>query len=339
MLFFRGVLSTERDLFMKKQNKFLVLLLLCLTLLVPGCASEERTDLPETEVETEVIESEELAENAEAEPPVDADSVASVQNVQDIPNFTGEPYVVLKDNVPDFTEEELTTEAFEEYSSQDELGRCGTAVASIGQEIMPTEERGSIGHVKPSGWQTVKYNDVIEGNYLYNRCHLIGFQLAGENANKDNLITGTRYLNVEGMLPFENEVADYVQQTGNHVMYRVTPFYQGDDLVAGGVQMEAYSVEDAGEGVQFNIFCYNVQPQITINYTNGDSYITNEAPEDSTQDTKEEVTYIVNKNTHKFHRPDCKSVQDMKPKNRKEFTGTRDELIEAGYEPCGNCRP
>ncbi len=178
--------------------------------------------------------------------------------------------MVLQDNQPGFSQEDFTTDSFETYSSLDLLGRCGTAYANIGLDLMPTEERDSIGQVKPSGWQTVKY-DIVDGKYLYNRCHLIGYQLTGENANEQNLITGTRYLNVEGMLPFEDLVADYVQETGNHVLYRVTPIFQGTELVARGVQMEAESVEDQGEGICFNVYVYNDQPGITIDYATGAS--------------------------------------------------------------------
>ena len=192
-------------------------------------------------------------------------------SIDDIPEYSGEPYVILQDNQPDFGLEDLTLEPFETYSELDSLGRCGVAYANICLEIMPTEPRGDIGQVKPTGWQTVKY-DCVDGKYLYNRCHLIGYQLAGENANKQNLITGTRYMNVTGMLPFENMVDDYVEDTENHVLYRVTPVFDGDNLVASGVQMEAFSVEDEGEGVCFNVFVYNVQPGIVINYATGESW-------------------------------------------------------------------
>lgn len=189
----------------------------------------------------------------------------------DIPEYSGEPYVVLQDNWPDFDAGDLTTEAFETYSELDYLGRCGVAYANVCLDIMPTESREEIGQVKPTGWQTVKY-DCVDGKYLYNRCHLIGYQLAGENANKQNLITGTRYLNVTGMLPFENMVDDYVEETENHVLYRVTPVFDGSNLVASGVQMEAFSVEDEGEGICFNVFVYNVQPGIRIDYATGESW-------------------------------------------------------------------
>ena len=192
-------------------------------------------------------------------------------SIDDIPAYSGQPYVVLNDNQPNFELEDLTTEEFELYSDLDSLGRCGIAYANISPETMPTEPRGEIGQVKPTGWHTVKY-DCVDGKYLYNRCHLIGFQLAGENANEKNLITGTRYLNVEGMLPFENLVAEYVDETGNHVLYRITPIYEGSNLIAAGVQMEAISVEDEGEGVCFNVFVYNVQPGVVIDYATGDSW-------------------------------------------------------------------
>ena len=196
-------------------------------------------------------------------------------SVQNVPAFSGEPYIVINNNQPEFKDSDLTAESYEFYSELDSLGRCGYAMACIGYDIMPTEDRGSIGQVKPSGWQTVKY-DFVDGKYLYNRCHLIGYQLTGENANKKNLITGTRYLNVEGMLPFENMVADYVKETKNHVLYRVTPIYDGDSLVARGVQMEAFSVEDNGEGICFHIYAYNNQPGVTIDYATGNSFATSE---------------------------------------------------------------
>ena len=192
-------------------------------------------------------------------------------SLDDVPEYTNSSYVTINDNIPAFTEEELSTESFEHYEELDLLGRCGTATACIGQDLMPTEERTSIGHIRPTGWHTVKYNDLIDGNYLYNRCHLIGYQLSGENANERNLITGTRQFNVEGMLPFENMVAEYVRKTNNHVMYRVTPIFEGTNLLAFGVQIEAYSVEDNGQGICFNVFIYNVQDGITIDYATGES--------------------------------------------------------------------
>ncbi len=191
-------------------------------------------------------------------------------NISNIPNYAGASYTVLNNNIPNFADSEMSTKSYEYYSALDSLGRCGVVYACIGKDIMPTEERGTIGAVKPSGWHTVKY-DCVDGKYLYNRCHLIGYQLTGENANKRNLITGTRYLNIDGMLPFENMIDDYIEKTGNNVMYRVTPFFESSNLLADGVLIEAYSIEDKGEGISFCVYCYNVQPTIVIDYKTGDS--------------------------------------------------------------------
>ena len=239
-------------------KKFLALLLALVMLLgFTGCEEEEVVEA----LDIAIAILEELEEE---------DIAASADSVEEIPGYSGEAYVPVNNNIPLFVEEEYTTESYEYYSELDELGRCGMTIACVGIDIMPTEERGSIGSVKPTGWQSVKYY-IVDGKYLYNRCHLIGFQLAGENANKKNLITGTRYLNIEGMLPFENMVADYVQETENHVLYRVTPIFEGDNLVATGVLMEGYSVEDEGEGICFCVFAYNAQPGIVIDYATGDS--------------------------------------------------------------------
>lgn len=348
-------------------------------------------------------------------------SAASSKKItlSNLPAYSGQAYVELNNNVPGFKKSELTTKSFERYSELDNLGRCGVAYANIGTDIMPTEERGAIGMIKPSGWHTVKY-DVVDGKYLYNRCHLIGYQLSGENANELNLITGTRYFNIEGMLPFENEVADYVKDTDNHVLYRVTPVFDGDNLLADGVQMEAYSVEDKGKGICFNVFCYNVQPQIEIDYSDGSSklakgtiasitlnyskytlsvgqsktFVATVSPESAKSgvtwyssnskvatvsssgkvtakkagtttitaktsnglkatckvtvtdksvstatSSSKEVTYVLNKNTKKFHKPSCSSVSDMKEKNKEEVTCSRDEVINRGYTPCKRCKP
>ena len=253
-------------------------------------------------------------------------------DLSSLTEYSGQAYVELNNNVPFFTEEDLTSASFEEYSLLDELGRCGAAYACISTDLMPTEPRGSIGQVKPSGWKIAKY-DFVDGKYLYNRCHLIGFQLTGENANEQNLITGTRYLNVTGMLPFENLTADYIKETGNHVLYRVTPVFTGDELVARGVVMEAMSVEDKGDGVLFNVYCYNVQPGVTIDYATGDSAL------DGTTDEGEQVSYILNTNTKKFHLPSCPSVNEMKPEYRQEYDGSRTILEAQGYSPCGRCKP
>lgn len=289
----------------------------------------------------------------------------SAFSLQEIPAYSGTPYTEVNGNQPYFTEEELTTQSFETYSELDSLGRCGVAYANVGQDLMPTEPRGEIGAVKPTGWHLVKY-DNVDGKYLYNRCHLIAYMLAAENANPQNLITGTRYLNVQGMLPFETKVCDYVKNTGNHVLYRVTPIFDGDNLLADGVLMEAYSVEDAGEGISFCVFAYNVQPGIGIDYATGDNwaessgtYQSTEAsvaeetpapqpetdtavqitPESSVSQESRETTYVLNTNTKKFHYPTCSSVDDMKEKNKQIYTGSRDEVINMGYVPCKRCNP
>lgn len=191
-------------------------------------------------------------------------------DINNLPEYKGKPYVVINNNEPNFEKSELVTKSFEKYSELDSLKRCGVADSIIGKDLMPTSKRENISSVKPSGWKSIKYNG-IDGGSLYNRCHLIGFQLAGENANKRNLITGTRYLNTKGMLPFENMVADYVKEKNHHVRYRVTPIFVGNELVARGVQMEAISIEDNGKAVKFNVYCFNVQPNIEIDYKTGNS--------------------------------------------------------------------
>lgn len=286
-------------------------------------------------------------------------TTASSFSLSDVPAYSGKAYTSVNGNVPYFSAAELTTQSFETYSDLDSLGRCGVTYACIGKDLMPTEERGSIGMVKPTGWHTVRYDDLVDGKYLYNRCHLIGYQLTGENANTKNLITGTRYLNIEGMLPFENMVADYIQETNNHVLYRVTPIFEGNNLLANGVLMEGYSVEDKGAGVSYCVFAYNVQPGIEIDYATGESKLADGAqqeeqktatvtPTPSPEPEKQEpvtgseasqADYILNTNTKKFHYPTCSSVNDMKEKNKQEFFGTRDETIALGYSPCGRCKP
>lgn len=261
-----------------------------------------------------------------------------------IPAYDGKAYVAVNNNEPFFTDSDMTTTAFENYSDLDSLGRCGVAYANICKDIMPTEERGKIGMIKPSGWHTVKY-DVIKDRYLYNRCHLIGYQLAGENANPKNLITGTRYLNVEGMLPFENLVADYVNNTGNHVLYRVTPMFSGSNLVANGVLIEAKSVEDNGGGILFNVYCYNVQPGVGINYENGDSWLDGttgsassgsdtSATENSDADSSNSETMVhITATGKKYHRAGCRTLK------KSDTEVTLDEAKSMGLSPCGICNP
>lgn len=261
-------------------------------------------------------------------------------SLEEVPAYSGSPYVELDGNQPGFSLEERTTDSFETYSTLDALGRCGPAYACIGQDLMPTEDRESISSVRPTGWVQAEY-DFVEGGSLYNRCHLIGFQLTGENANEENLITGTRYMNVEGMLPFENMVADYIKETGNHVLYRATPVFEGENLVASGVVMEAFSVEDEGEGVCFHVYVYNVQPGVEIDYATGESWETGDSASSAleSQAEEQEADYVLNTSSKKFHRPDCPSVDSMSEKNRQEYHGTREELIAQGYEPCGSCNP
>lgn len=249
-------------------KKLLALFLSFLMLFTLTACEKADMDLA-LDIAVSVLEELEQYENAQSDalPEYTGQGAGSIE---EIPEFSGTAYVAVNGNEPFFLPEEITDKSYEYYSELDELGRCGVTMACIGVDIMPTEDRGEIGSVKPSGWQSVKY-DIVEGKYLYNRCHLIGFQLAGENANKRNLITGTRYLNIEGMLPFENLVADYVKETGNHVMYRVMPLFEGDNLVAHGVLMEGWSVEDQGEGVCFCVYAYNSQPGILIDYATGES--------------------------------------------------------------------
>lgn len=258
--------------------------------------------------------------------PAENESNKSVISLEDIPEYSGEPYIVLNGNEPDFSEDDLTEEAFETYSELDSLGRCGTAYANICVEIMPTEERGSIGQVKPTGWHTVKY-DIVDGKYLYNRCHLIGYQLSGENANEKNLITGTRYMNVEGMLPFENMVADYVEETQNHVLYRVTPIFEGENLLANGIQMEAISVEDQGEGILFNVYVYNVQPGISIDYLTGESSLLEQ--DEILSETQGEIRG--NSRSKIYHCPGQVDYENMKDSKYLVTFQTEQEAIDAGY--------
>ena len=384
----------------KRNNKlsYFLTLLLCMCMLV-GCGSGAATQVmlkaedSETESYVETVQTEstendpgdetEIQTAAETEiqaaAQVQSDDskqkvvhtgTASAFNAADVPAYSGEPYAAVNNNEPYFTSDNLTTEAFENYSELDALGRCGVAYANVCLETMPTEKRGSISEVKPTGWHSVKY-DNVDGKSLYNRCHLIGYQLTAENANQQNLITGTRYLNVDGMLPFENMVADYVKETDNHVLYRVTPIFTGDNLVADGVLMEGYSVEDEGDGICFCVYAYNVQPGITIDYATGDSWLSSEkgnsdsssggnsavsqsaadksgtqqaaVQTESVKETSAPVStgteYILNTNTKKFHYPSCSSVKQMKASNKKEYTGSRDDLIAQGYDPCKKCNP
>lgn len=324
--------------------------LLAIATIFTGCAS---TDLSGTEgaghAAGAVVAGEDSSGALGSKDKVDGPQEDLVNNnsyvsLDAIPAYDGKAYVVVNNNEPFFTDSDMTTTAFENYSDLDSLGRCGVAYANICKDIMPTEERGKIGMIKPSGWHTVKY-DVIKDRYLYNRCHLIGYQLAGENANPKNLITGTRYLNVEGMLPFENLVADYVNNTGNHVLYRVTPMFSGSNLVANGVLIEAKSVEDNGGGILFNVYCYNVQPGVGINYENGDSWLDgttgsassgsdSSAAENSAADSSNSETMVhITATGKKYHRAGCRTLK------KSDTEVTLDEAKSMGLSPCGICNP
>lgn len=365
-----------------KKTKIIVVVLGLLAILIPAFSGQDSepvsditTEIIETSLEGQLTESEteditdgttadattEKSENKTTEK--ETQRVNQTESVGDgnskavlseIPAYSGSPYAVINDNVPSFNKYELTTKGYETYASLDSLGRCGGAVASCGREIMPkaNEERGSISSVKPSGWVQAQY-DCVSGKYLYNRCHLIGWQLSAENANKRNLITGTRYMNTEGMLPFENMVADYIRETNNHVAYRITPIYDGSDLVAKGVQMEAYSVEDDGEGICFNVFCYNVQPGVEIDYTTGKSWsdgsnrettkrvVAVQTTEEYVETTKQQNTvtgqYVLNTNTKKIHKTHCHHINKMNESNKQSYNGSIDDLYSQGYTTCGTC--
>ena len=287
---------------MKKPRKQLLLLAALLVLILTGCEAQDLLSTERADSGSEVTAAYTMTESQIT------DQAPTAVSVLDVPEFSGEPYVVLNGNEPDFTDEEKTTESYEHYSDPDSLGRCGVAEANIGQDLMPTEKRGAIGQVKPTGWHTVKY-DQVEGKYLYNRCHLIGYQLTGENAND-------------------------VKETGNHVLYRVTPIFTGDDLVADGVEMEALSMEDDGEGISFHIFAYNNQPGISINYATGDSTLS-----ESSGTMTDQQEYVMNTSSMKFHLPSCSSVSSIKDENKATYQGPREDLIAEGYEPCGRCNP
>lgn len=245
--------------------------------------------------------------------------------IDDVPVYSGDPYVVINDNEPSFSSEELESDSFESYGELDDLGRCTIAFANLSSELMPQGERGSIGQVKPSGWQTVRY-DSVDGKYLYNRCHLIGWQLSGENANERNLITGTRYMNTEGMLPFENMVADHIKETDGHVLYRVTPIFVEDELVARGVQMEAYSIEDAGASICFNVFVYNVQPGIEIDYSDGSSRLS-----ETVDESQEDGVIRGNSRSKIYHCPGQAAYEDMADSRYLVLFDSEEEAIAAGY--------
>lgn len=316
-----------------------------------ACTDEEYRDLAEIIVNDIPLENVGVVEdtaNADTSSAIVPDATPIYDNNVYIPEYTGQDVIVLNGNIPDFYE--CTTDSYEFYSDLDHLGRCGMAIACVGTDLMPTEERGEIGSIKPTGWIQEKYDMSVTGSdspYLYNRCHLIGYQLTGENANEKNLITGTRQMNVEMMLPYENAVTQYVRSTGNHVMYRVTPIFEEEELLARGVQMEAYSVEDEGAGICFNVFCYNVERGITIDYLTGASSGpeftgSNDIAEDEASAEPiipDDISYVLNTNSMKFHLPDCESVGRMSEHNMLCVDWDRETCMQSGYSPCGACNP
>lgn len=275
-----------------------------------------------------------------SDPTITQEEVLKIYSLENLPEYSGNPYIEVNGNIPYLTIDDSAYTSFEQYADLDFLNRCGVCVASIGPDIMPTEERESIGSVKPSGWQTAKY-DFVDGKYLYNRCHLIGFQLTGENANEKNLITGTRSMNVLGMLPFENMIAQYVKETKNHVLYRVTPCFEEDNLLSSGVLLEALSVEDEGQGISFCVYCYNAEPGVLIDYATGENYEDIYTPQYPKKDSslQEKSNYVLNTSSKKIHLPDCSGAQSMSEKNKEVYYGLKQDLLNQGFTTCGSCNP
>lgn len=313
-----------------QRSRSLLFIIICMIsavglFMLNGCADSE-------EIATEVSGSEISTESTAATGGNEA--VRTVDNIEDavdfeIPEYTGQPSVTVNDNVPIFDDALKTEKSFESYGKLDKHGRCTTALANLSIELQPSanEERGDISAIHPTGWMS---------DQGWERCHLIGWQLAGENDNPNNLITGTHYLNVDGMLPYENEVNTYITETGNHVLYEVTPIFEGNNMICSGVHMQAESVEDEGKGVSYNVFCFNVKPGYEINYKTGATAITDE--ELAAQQSFERG-YVLNTNTMRFHYPSCSSVNQMADHNKEFVTTSREELMKAGYLPCGNCEP
>ena len=330
-----------------------------------GEKTEQAADATE---DNEATEDENRDAQDEQDPADSEESSAEGSHAIDpdkLPEWDGEPSIEINGGDPSFTDSELSAikkQTEEDLSALDDQGRCGDVSACVSSETMPEGERDSIGMIRPAGWHLVKY-DFVEGKYLYNRCHLIGWQLTGLNAEERNLITGTRYLNVDGMLPYENQVADFAESSDLHVAYRVEPVYKGDELIARGVHIEAESIEDKGESLAFNVYCYNVQPYVDIDYKTGESTADSDAPDSAessdssanqsgsssgsgssqnagagSQDSTEQ-TYILNTNTKRYHLQGCRSLSQMKDKNKRTFHGSKKELSRMGYQPCGNCNP
>jgi DNA-entry nuclease len=338
----------------KRGTLALLALLLALCLAFVGCEEEKDFDkeledliINSTEKSTKPAQSDSEEDNSNDQVNADTEQKDPMCDILGIPQYSGKPFAAVNGNEPTFTKDEITTKSYEFFSDLDHLGRCGYVMACVGKDLMPTEDRGDIGHIKPTGWVQGKYDSsLVSGGNLYNRCHLIGFQLTGENDNDKNLITGTRYMNWDGMVEFENMIADYVKETGNHVMYRVTPMFHENELVARGVHMEAYSVEDDGEGISFNVYAYNVQPGIVIDYATGKNWLsTDPRPEEENKDNENnvenegEAKYILNTNSKKVHLSSCSSAAQTSENNKQEYNGTLDDILAQGYTKCGICKP
>ena len=342
----------------------LLALLLALSFVFTGCNTEEPSfddefeKLIEQSTDKKASASKATQDNTATQKPTENGESGEQSSVAEkdpicellgIAQYSGTPFAHVNGGVPTFSDEEITTAGYEFFSELDSLGRCGYVMACVGKEMMPTEERGDIGHIKPTGWVQKKYDSsLVSGGNLYNRCHLIGFQLTGENDNEKNLITGTRYMNWDGMVEFENMIADYVKETGNHVMYRVTPMFYENELVARGVHMEAYSVEDNGEGISFNVYAYNVQPGIVIDYKTGESWLASEGADPADKESvnngenesanEGEAKYVLNTSSKKVHIPDCSYAKSISDKNKQEYNGELADILAQGYEKCGTCK-
>lgn len=328
----------------KITNKILLLMLsLCMVVTMAGCGSNSASSSSDTGSVSSSTASQSASSNT-----VNSDSVGSV------PKYSGEASITINNNVPKFTKKQLASaKSYQKYGKLDNYGRATSCIACIGKEIMPTTKRGSIGMIKPSGWHLVKY-DFVDGKYLYNRCHLIAYELTGVDGKShylaQNLVTGTRYMNIEGQLPYENMTTEYIKSTGNHVLYRSTPIFIGDNLLCSGVHMEAESIEDNGKGIKFNVYCYNVQPKVVIDYATGDSHLFSDKSTASSSNSSNSVSnastsssgkniYVINTNTKKFHKPSCASVKQTLAQNKKTVHETRTQLINEGYSPCKRCNP
>lgn len=337
--------------------------LISLMMFMCGCDTNSSSASSHTAQTTAVSSTSKTAINSQATPNTttssNASSASTSQALQSgkkltesarlskVPEYTGKDFEIINNNIPLFSDEYLSSQSYEFYGDLDSLGRCTVGIANISKDIMPTEKRGSIGMIKPSGWHLDKY-DFVDGKYLYNRCHLVGYQLSGENANEKNLITGTRYMNIGRMLDIENQVAEYCRTSNNHVLYRVTPIFVGNELVARGVLMEAKSCEDNGHSICLCVFCFNVQPNVTIDYATGNNKLNGTATTTqkpaattkasaTTQGNSTTVYVILNTNTKKYHEASCSSVSKIKAANKQEYRGTIDALIAQGYSPCKIC--